>query len=33
MNNSKSFPREKGFIDALDEIGFFGIDFTKPTVK
>ena len=30
MNNVKKFPRDKGFIDALEEIGFFGIDFTKP---
>ena len=28
MNNVKKFPRDKGFIDALEEIGFFGIDFT-----
>ena len=33
MNNVKKFPREKGFIDALEEIGFFGIDFTKPPTK
>tara|TARA_B100001287_G_C22224745_1_gene318713 strand:+ start:19 stop:489 length:471 start_codon:yes stop_codon:yes gene_type:complete len=33
MNNVKKFPREKGFIDALEEIGFFGIDFTKPVTK
>jgi len=30
MSSIKRFPKEKGFIDALDEIGFFGIDFTKP---
>ena len=33
MNNVKKFPRDKGFIDALEEIGFFGIDFTKPPTK
>ena len=33
MNNVKKFPRDKGFIDALEEIGFFGIDFTKPPIK
>jgi hypothetical protein len=33
MNNVKKFPREKGFIDALEEIGFFGIDFTKPPTE
>ena len=30
MSSIKKFPKEKGFIDALDEIGFFGIDFAKP---
>jgi|TARA_R110002124_G_scaffold147642_1_gene313048 hypothetical protein len=30
MKNAKRFPSEKGFIDALDDIGFFGIDFAKP---
>ena len=33
MNNVKKFPRDKGFIDALEEIGFFGIDFSKPPTK
>ena len=33
MNNVKKFPRDKGFLDALGEIGFFGIDFTKPPIK
>ena len=33
MNNVKKFPRDKGFIDALEEIGFFGIDFTKPPTE
>ena len=33
MNNVKKFPRDKGFIDALEEIGFFGIDLTKPPIK
>ena len=33
MNNVKKFPRDKGFIDALEEIGFFGIEFTKPPTK
>ena len=27
MTNLKQFPREKGFIDALDHIGFFSINF------
>lgn len=30
MSSIKRFPKDKGFIDALDEIGFFGIDFAKP---
>ena len=33
MDGAKQFPKEKGFIDALEEIGFFGIDFTKPVTK
>lgn len=33
MGNVKKFPKEKGFIDALEEIGFFGIDFTKPVTS
>lgn len=33
MNNAKKFPRDKGFIDALEEIGFFGIDFAKPPTE
>ncbi len=33
INNAKKFPKDKGFIDALEEIGFFGIDFDKPVTK
>lgn len=32
MNSAQIFPKEKGFIDALEVIGFFGIDFSKPVV-
>jgi hypothetical protein len=30
MGNAQIFPKEKGFIDALEVIGFFGMDFNKP---